>query len=197
MGSGTPGRGRRVGMSIVEVEDERGYRDLLGRFASGVVIVAGISDGQPVGLACQSFFSLSLSPRLVAIAPSRSSSSWQRIAATGAFAISILQAGQQSLCQVFGRGGQDKFSAASWVAGAHGSPLINGAIGWLECAITDTHAGGDHHLVVGQVLNAESVGSGTGLLFHGGRFGHFARTSAIERSDGTWDEGPWIEGLEW
>ncbi len=182
---------------VIEESDEVGYRNLLGRFASGVVVVTGLPDGVPAGLACQSFFSLSLRPRLIALSPSKASSSWERIARTGRFAISILAVGQESLCRTFGRGGEhDKFLGAQWELSPHGSPLIRDALGWLDCEIEAVHDGGDHHLVVGRVLTAETGLEGTGLLFHHGTFGHFRRQPASKRDEATWDEGPWIEGLE-
>jgi len=181
---------------LVPTGDDRRYRDLLGRFASGVVIVAGLHDGAPVGLACQSFFSLSLSPRLIAVAPALASSSWARIAETGRFAVSILGVGQEGLCRVFGRAGQDKFAGAAWDLSGNGSPVIRDALGWLDCDIADVHDGGDHHLVVGRVLEAAAGSAGSGLLFHRGDFGHFVRNRPTDVHEPTWDEGPWIEGIQ-
>src|SRR5580700_3308795 len=86
------------------------YRTVLGHFASGVVVVTGIEEERPVGLTCQSFFSLSLDPPLIAIAPGRSSTSWPRVAASGAFCANILSADQEAIGRNFAVSGADKFS---------------------------------------------------------------------------------------
>jgi 3-hydroxy-9,10-secoandrosta-1,3,5(10)-triene-9,17-dione monooxygenase reductase component len=66
------------------------FRSVLGHFASGVTVVAGVDAEGPVGLTCQSFFSLSIDPPLVALAPAESSTSWPRVQASGSFCINIL-----------------------------------------------------------------------------------------------------------
>src|SRR6478735_12556859 len=58
------------------VAQARRFRDVLGRFASGVTVVAGVSGGEPVGMTCQSFSSASLDPPLVLFIPAKSSRAW-------------------------------------------------------------------------------------------------------------------------
>ena len=55
------------------VERAQAFRDVLGRFATGVAVVTAMSDGEPVGMTCQSFSSVSLSPPLVLFCPARTS----------------------------------------------------------------------------------------------------------------------------
>src|SRR6187399_1875635 len=55
------------------------FRDVLGRFASGVTVVTAISNDEPVGLTCQSFSSVSLNPPLVLFIPSKTSRAWPLI----------------------------------------------------------------------------------------------------------------------
>ena len=70
--------------------DQGEFRATLGHFASGVVVVTGMHREGPVGFTCQSFFSLSLDPPLVALAPGKSSTSWPRVAEAGTFCANIL-----------------------------------------------------------------------------------------------------------
>jgi 3-hydroxy-9,10-secoandrosta-1,3,5(10)-triene-9,17-dione monooxygenase reductase component len=184
--------------------DTRRYRDVLGRFASGVVVVAGLVDGRPRGLSCQSFFSVSLDPPLIAISPARSSSSWREIEGTGAFAISVLSRDQRGLCLTFGRGGpRDKFATTPWRQAPSGAPLINGAVAWLDCAVEAVHSAGDHLLVLGRVMELWA-GDGDPLLFHRGAFGGFAGDEPWAVSGGPdwdahelWGPGLWLEGIDW
>jgi 3-hydroxy-9,10-secoandrosta-1,3,5(10)-triene-9,17-dione monooxygenase reductase component len=144
-------------------------RRVMGHFASGVVIVSGIDRLGPVGLTCQSFFSLSLDPPLIALAPSHASTSWPRIAATGSFAVSILSSAQEAVCRSFAISGIDKFDGVRWRAAHTGSPIIEGALAWVDCRIEAVHEAGDHYLVVARVLHAGHV-NGHPLLFYRGTY---------------------------
>jgi 3-hydroxy-9,10-secoandrosta-1,3,5(10)-triene-9,17-dione monooxygenase reductase component len=163
--------GPDLGSSAV---DQTRFREVLGHFASGVTVVTAVEDRVPVGFTCQSFTSLSLDPPLVAVAPAKSSTSWPRIAKAGAFAVNILSDGQEFLCRKFAKSGGDKFADVSWHLGAAGTPIIDGALGWIECELGIIHDAGDHELVTGRVLHL-GVGEGGPLLFYRGCFGRFAQ----------------------
>src|SRR5580698_101306 len=64
---------------------EREFRDAVGGFCTGVVVVTGLFENEPAGFTAQSFVSVSLSPPLVAICPSKTSSSWQKVRRSGHF----------------------------------------------------------------------------------------------------------------
>ncbi len=147
-------------------------RAVLGHFATGVVVVAGVSPRGALGLTCQSFVSLSLEPPLVAVAPARTSSSWPAIHATGAFCINVLSQGQEALARTFARRGGDKFAGVGWSATKTGSPRLDDALAWVDCRLVDAHDGGDHLLVVGRIVDL-GIGSGDPLVFYRGGFGTF------------------------
>src|SRR5437868_1575144 len=94
---GSEAVGERAGM------DPAAFRRVLGQFCSGVVVVAGANDGVPAGFTCQSFFSLSLDPPLVAFSPAKTSASYPAIRRAGAFSINILAEEQRALCASFAR----------------------------------------------------------------------------------------------
>jgi flavin reductase (DIM6/NTAB) family NADH-FMN oxidoreductase RutF len=148
------------------------FRSVLGHFASGVALVTAVNDGKPAGLTCQSFFSLSLDPPLIAIAPGRSSTSWPRVAEAGRFCVNILAADQEPLAWAFSQSGADKFAGVGWVAAANGAPRLHGALAWIDCMIETVHEAGDHYLVVAAVEDLE-MGEGQPLLFYRGGFGGF------------------------
>ena len=152
--------------------DSARFRTVLGHFASGVVIVTGRDREGPAGFTCQSFFSLSLDPPLVAVAPGRSSTSWPRVAASGAFCANILTEDQESLCRAFANSGGDKFRGIGWSPAATGSPAIHDSLAWVDCRIEDVHEAGDHLLVIGRVVDMGS-GHGQPLIFYRGGFGGF------------------------
>jgi 3-hydroxy-9,10-secoandrosta-1,3,5(10)-triene-9,17-dione monooxygenase reductase component len=148
------------------------FRRALGHFASGVTVVAGLDeDGAPVGLACQSFTSLSLDPPLVLVCPGRGSTSWPRIATGGRFTVNVLAADQQSVCAALGRPGDRKFDGVPWHRTERGGLALDGAIAWLDCDVADVHDGGDHHIVVGAVRRLAVVRDHPPLLFFRGGYG--------------------------
>jgi 3-hydroxy-9,10-secoandrosta-1,3,5(10)-triene-9,17-dione monooxygenase reductase component len=145
------------------------FRATVGHFASGVVIVTGTAAGVPTGLTCQSFFSLSLDPPLIAIAVGKSSASWPAIAASGAFCVNVLPEDQAELCRAFSRSGTDKFAGVAWTPAPTGSPRLDNALAWIDCRIEAIHPAGDHHLVIGSVADL-AAGDGNPLLYFRGRF---------------------------
>ncbi|MCX4233668.1 MULTISPECIES: flavin reductase family protein [Streptomyces] len=184
---------RAVGDDERAPVDPAEFRRVLGNFATGVtVITAPAPDpaadpeadpgATPAGFACQSFAALSLDPPLIAFMVARTSTTWPRIARAGVFCVNVLGAHQGDLCRGFAVSGSDKFAGvAHEPSPVSGSPRLEGATAWIDCAVHAVHTGGDHLIVVGRVraLGTPAPGpDGNGpadapLLFHRGRFGHF------------------------
>ncbi|MFB4317662.1 flavin reductase family protein [Actinomadura sp. 21ATH] len=146
------------------------FRDVLGRFASGVTVVTSIDGDAPVGFACQSFASLSLDPPLVMLCPSRASTSWPRIEATGRFAVNVLAEDQRDVCARFAASGGDKFAGLPWTASAHGTAHLAGALATIDCSIADVHPAGDHLIVVGAVRELRDRRDRLPLLYYRGAY---------------------------
>ncbi|HEY2641479.1 MAG TPA: flavin reductase family protein [Streptosporangiaceae bacterium] len=150
--------------------DPQRFRQVLGHFATGVTVITGIHDGEPVGFACQAFAGLSLAPPLVLFCPSRSSSTWPRIASSGAFCANILSDGQRDLARKFGVSAADKFAGVDWAPGSNGAPVLGGVLTWACCSVGSVHDGGDHDVVIARVTDLGDVVAGDPLLFYRGRF---------------------------
>lgn len=146
-------------------------RDVLGHFASGVVVVTAAGPGGPLGFTCQSFASLSLEPPLVSLAPARSSSTWPRIRDTGGFCVNVLAEDQDACSTAFARSGTDKFAGVRWTPGPSGAPRLDGACAWIDCTLWNEYDGGDHTIVVGRVRGLGGDGTRRPLLYHRGRYG--------------------------
>jgi len=150
--------------------DQATYRQVLGHFPTGVTVIAGMDGDEPVGLAVGSFFSLSLDPALVGFCVDRSSGSWARMVDSGSFSVNILGADQEDVCRVFATSGDDKFDGIGWKPAESGSPLIDGVLAWIDCAVEDVHDGGDHEIVVGRVLGLDVAHEGSPLVFFRGGY---------------------------
>jgi 3-hydroxy-9,10-secoandrosta-1,3,5(10)-triene-9,17-dione monooxygenase reductase component len=137
----------------------RRFRDVLGRFASGVTVVTSISDGEPVGMTCQSFSSVSLSPPLVLFCPAKTSRAWPRIQRSGKFCVNLLAHDQAELTNLMPTKGLDKFASVDWTESPDtGSPLLDGILGFVDCTIHAVYEAGDHYIVVGRAAVAQQCG---------------------------------------
>jgi flavin reductase (DIM6/NTAB) family NADH-FMN oxidoreductase RutF len=133
-------------------------RRLMRRFPTGVAVVTVDVEGERLGLTVGSLVSLSLEPPLVGIAIARQAALHELVHAAGAFGVSLLAEDQAQLAAHFARGVPP---IALWTGidvhpgPATGAPLLEGALGWLECRLGAELPVGDHTLFVGEVLAAE------------------------------------------
>jgi 3-hydroxy-9,10-secoandrosta-1,3,5(10)-triene-9,17-dione monooxygenase reductase component len=168
-----PGEDVAVHDDPEHVAAARRFRDVLGRFASGVTVVAGTSNGEPVGLTCQSFSSVSLEPPLVVFIPAKSSRAWPLIQRSGKFCVNFLAADQAELSNTMASRGTDKFADVKWTPSREtGSPMLEGALAQVDCTIHAVHEAGDHYLVIGRVVDLVAHGDGDQdpLLFFRGEY---------------------------
>ncbi|HZJ26023.1 MAG TPA: flavin reductase family protein [Acidimicrobiia bacterium] len=151
--------------------DAPGFRSVLGHFATGVTIVTAMDDGEPVGMAANSFSSVSLDPPLVLFCAALTSSTWPRIQRSRGFAVNILGEHQEHVSQSFATRGADRFGSVGWNVGVGGSPILDDVVGFLDCRIEAEHEAGDHVIVVGRVLDLGLTKPVGPLLFHRGAYG--------------------------
>jgi flavin reductase (DIM6/NTAB) family NADH-FMN oxidoreductase RutF len=155
--------------------DEAQFRAVLGNFATGVTVITAMDGAEPVGLAANSFTSVSLDPPLVLFCAAASSTTWPRIQRSRAFAVNILGEHQEEVCRVFATRGADRFQAVGWRVGLGGSPVLDDVLAFLDCRIEAEHPAGDHVIVVGRVLDLGLTAESGPLLFHRGVYGRLLR----------------------
>ncbi|HET6562577.1 MAG TPA: flavin reductase family protein [Marmoricola sp.] len=149
------------------------FRDVLGRFATGVTVVTSIGDGRPVGMTCQSFCSVSLTPPLVLFCPAKTSRAWPIMQRAGFFCVNLLATGQDELSNRMATKGDEKFEGVPWSPSKTGAPLIEGVLGHVDCTIHAVHEAGDHYVVIGRVQELELGDAEDPLLFFRGGYGGF------------------------
>jgi flavin reductase (DIM6/NTAB) family NADH-FMN oxidoreductase RutF/DNA-binding IclR family transcriptional regulator len=164
--------------------DQRHFRNVLGRFPTGVTVITGFDDDEPVGMIVGSFTSVSLDPPLVAFLPAKSSTTYPHIREGGRFCVNILAAGQDAVCKSFFAKSPTKFDDAGWKPSpVTGSPLIDGVVAWIDCEIDVVHEAGDHDIVVGRVLDMGVASDEFPLLFFQGGYGRFSSLSLAAWSE--------------
>ena len=153
--------------------DESSFRTVLGHFASGVVVVTANDDGELVGMACNSFTSVSLDPPLVLFCAAKSSTTWPRIQSAGTWAASILGDDDEELSRAFATRNADRFAGVAHHVAASGAPVLDRAIAFVDCRTVAEHDAGDHVIVVGHVERLGYATERGPLLFYRGGYGRF------------------------
>lgn len=156
--------------------DPARFREVLGQYPTGVVVVTAMSSGgEPLGMTVGSFTSVSLTPPLVAFLPSKESSSWRALREAGSgFCVNVLGAGQQDVCRQIAMRKSGKFDGIDWARSAAGNPVIGGCVAYVDCVTEAIHDAGDHHIVIGRVRELDVLTSEDPLLFLRGDYGSFA-----------------------
>lgn len=155
--------------------DPKEFRNVLGRYPTGVVIVTAVSEaGEALGMTVGSFGSVSLDPPLVAFMPDKKSSSWKRIQESGSrFCVNVLHADQEDICRLVAVRKQNKLEDIPWHPSVNGNPIIEGCVAFIDCEMVQAIDAGDHLIVIGHVDELEVLSDELPLLFFAGGYGSF------------------------
>jgi len=151
--------------------DPRTLRAALGCFATGVTVVTCLDErGAPVGLTANSFTALSLDPPLLLVCVAKSATSAGPLGAAESFAVNVLQTGQQPASITFSSRVENRFGSTAWSVGEHGAPVLMESLSVFECRQHAVHDGGDHFILVGEVVKASFESRLDPLLYFRGRY---------------------------
>lgn len=150
--------------------DPRLFRDVMGRFATGVTVVSFLRDGVATGMTVNAFMSVSLAPPLVLVSVRRESSFNDYVGLGSRYGVNILTEDQQHL------GGHFANQAARNPAvtfSMHGdTPLLESSLAHLVARVVDVHPAGDHLLYLGEVERLLLGAEAKPLIFFTGRYKH-------------------------
>jgi len=141
----------------------------MGSFATGVTIVTTMTNRGPLGMTVNSFASVSLDPPLVLWSPARKSARFPAFEAASHFAVHVLSQDQQVLADAFSKAGIEAFDDLEYTLGIGDVPLLNGCTSRFECCHAAGYDGGDHLIVVGEVLKILASNKPS-LLFYRGEY---------------------------
>lgn len=155
-------------MNSVAQVDPTAMRRAVARFPTGVTIVTTQnSDHMPAGCTISAFCSLSLDPPLVLICIGRDRRMHDTLAASDGFVVNVLGAHQAGVAIAFARGSSDRFAGLTIIPGQLGLPRIGDAVAHIECRRHNIMPGGDHAIVIGEVVEV-THSSGEPLLYMDG-----------------------------
>jgi flavin reductase (DIM6/NTAB) family NADH-FMN oxidoreductase RutF len=144
-------------------------RRAFGVFPSGVVAVAAVIDGAPVGLAASSFTSVSLDPPLVSVSIARSSSTWPVLRTAPAIGVSVLAEYHADVCRQLAGPAAERFNDLGVRACPGGALVLADSAGAFECTIEAEVPAGDHEVVLLRLHDIHD-GSALPLVFHRSQF---------------------------
>lgn len=151
------------------------FRHAVGRFATGVTVVGTVDDDVRYGMTVNSFTSVSLDPLLVLFCCEKISRFHPAVLSSGRWAVSVLGVEQADASQWFatrGRPFEGQFDGWPHHRGtASGALVLDEAIGVVECVTVASYDGGDHTIVLGEVVAvSEPRGGGEPLLYYEGTY---------------------------
>ncbi|MGM1018079.1 MAG: flavin reductase family protein [Actinomycetota bacterium] len=149
---------------------DRALRHAFSAYPTGVVALAARIEGRAVGMAVNSFTSISLEPALVAVSASRTSRTWPRLAAAPELGMSVLAAHHEPLSRRLASRDEDRFGEHSWQVSEGGAVLLDDAALWLTCRPHSRFDGGDHEVALYEVLDVTLFDGVEPLVFHQSRY---------------------------
>lgn len=154
--------------------DPRRFRDVAGCFATGVTVVTTHDAGHgPHGMTANAVASLSLDPALFLVCVERRAGSFEAMERADGFAINMLAADQEEVSRFFARPNDPAapMGEHAWRMSDGGSPLLDGAIAWVDCRTHSVLDGGDHKIFVGEVTSCDIARPDAApLLFFRGQY---------------------------
>lgn len=150
------------------------FRKALGAFATGVTIITLDLDGEVHGMTANAFTSVSLDPMLVLVCVDHSTRTHSHLHSKKRFGINVLCEDQRAISEYYARA-ERVHERAEAEAGArfdrtsHGTPILHGALAYLECRLESVQEAGDHSIFIAEVEDVV-VGEGDPLLFFRGKY---------------------------
>jgi flavin reductase (DIM6/NTAB) family NADH-FMN oxidoreductase RutF len=145
------------------------FRQLLGRFATGVTVVTARGpSGGPVGMTASSVASVSLTPPLLLVCVDRTHDMHAALEAGQHFVLNVLAADQEALSRRFAGDEENRFDGVGYKENRQGIPVLDGALASIECVKQTAVPGGDHTVFFGLVTGGSVTDRRPLLYYRGG-----------------------------
>ena len=156
--------------------DDRMFRSVMGKFATGVTVITTKADGAVHGMTANAFMSVSLDPKLIMISVGEKARMLQKIKTSNSFVVNILAEQQESVSRLFaGQSDEKRELEFDWV---DEQPLIKDAIASIICEVYNSQVAGDHTIFIGEVKEVV-LKEGNPLVFYSGKYGRYEEGTTI------------------
>jgi flavin reductase (DIM6/NTAB) family NADH-FMN oxidoreductase RutF len=152
------------------VEKARAYRDGLGDYPTGVVLITHMLKGSARAMTVNSFASVSLEPRLILWSLAKDSARYSAFLNAAQFGVNVLAADQHALATACAQSDDLEASGARWAQGPGGAPLVADTLARFECRREAVYDGGDHDIIIGRVMEFDRPRQAPALVFHRSAF---------------------------
>jgi flavin reductase (DIM6/NTAB) family NADH-FMN oxidoreductase RutF len=159
--------------------DPAAFRRAAGQIPTGIVVISTTLDGIGHAMTVSAFTSVSLEPVLVLFCAEKIARFHGAVLTAGIWAVSVLDEGSEKAARWLATRGRPLDGQLDTIAHhpgpLTGAPILDGALAGIECRTTAVHDGGDHSIVVGEVVGVtEPAAPGSPLLYHAGRYRRLA-----------------------
>lgn len=170
-------------MTATRQIDSTVYREVMAHYPTGIAIVTGFVDDEPVGMVVGTFSAVSMDPPLVSFMPQRTSGTYRRLADAAAYCINVIAADQLHLCRAIAGRSENKFDGIAWHRSEYGAPELDDAVAHVHCRPQEQIEAGDHYIVLCAVDAMAITRPAPPLLFFQGGYGEFAAAAATSAAD--------------
>lgn len=158
------------GESDARAIDTKALRRCFGSYATGVTVITTRHEDRDWGITANSFTSLSLEPPLVLWCLARSSRTYRAFTEAAHFVVNVLAVDQVSVSNRFAFRSSEDFPSEVPVQRAHiGVPVLQGACAHFQCRRHKVLDGGDHAIIVGEVVDFDGS-ERPGLVYRAGQY---------------------------
>lgn len=155
-----------------DVLDRQALRRAFGAFPTGVVAVAALGSGGPIGLAASSFTPVSMAPPIVSVNIAHSSTTLPGLRRHTRWGVSVLADGHDWLGRQLSAAATNRFTGVQWRSDDDGAVLIEGAAAQFTVRVDSFVAAGDHDIALLRVESLSFDADALPLVFHASRFRH-------------------------
>ena len=149
------------------------FRNALGAFATGVTVITVDHEGEVHGMTANAFSSVSLDPLLVLVCVDQRARTHAHLHAKKRFGINVLGEQQRAVSEYYARASEThqhaEATGARFDRTSHGTPVLHGALAYLECRLHTAQDAGDHTIFIAEVEDVV-VREGNPLLFFRGKY---------------------------
>lgn len=153
--------------------DSNALRATMRQWVTGVTVVTTVFEGLPAGMTVSSFTSVTLEPPTVLVCLNKTTYAHGQVQKSGVYAVSLLATGQEALSSRFAGLDPtitDRFAGVETATAETGSPLLVGAVGWLDCVVRAAHDANTHTIFIAEVVYANGEPDRVPLVYYNRKY---------------------------
>src|SRR5215468_5155302 len=132
------------------------FRVAMACFATGVTIITVDQEGEVHGMTANAFTSVSLEPKLVLVCVDKTARTHEHLHAKQRFGVNVLAQNQRPISEYYASSSRthdraEQEAGARFERTSHGTPVLEGALAYLECRLHTTQDAGDHTIFIAEV----------------------------------------------